>query len=139
MPTIGVFAAIRDLAGRLLFVRQNYGRGYWTTPGGRVEASESIRDALRREVLEETGLEVEAGELVGIYHKLYCDDLVFSLEARVVGGSLQASNNEIAELGYFGLNDIPVPMAFNTRLRCVDALKGARGAIRVFPSETTVA
>ena len=139
MPTIGVFAAITDSSGRLLCVRQNYGPRNWTTPGGRVEKDESLAEALRREVLEETGLAVEPRELVAIYHKLYCDDLVFSIEACVIGGSLKASSDEIAELGYFGTNEIPAPMAFNTRLRCVDALEGRRRVLRVLPTETTVA
>ncbi len=39
--------------------------GLWSIPGGRVEAGESSTDAVRREVLEETGLEVEVGEVVG--------------------------------------------------------------------------
>ncbi len=39
--------------------------GLWSIPGGRVEPQESLTDAVRREVLEETGLEVEVGEVVG--------------------------------------------------------------------------
>jgi len=139
MPTIGVFAAITDTSGRLLCVRQNYGHRYWTTPGGRVEVGESLLDTLRREVIEETGLTVEPGDLIGIYHKLYCDDLVFSFEARVADGSPQVMTNEIVEIGYFGVREVPAPMAFNTHLRVLDALERSRGVVRVFPSETSVA
>ncbi len=46
---------------------QDPGKGLWSLPGGRLEAGEYLADGLRREVLEETGLEVEIGELVGIF------------------------------------------------------------------------
>jgi 8-oxo-dGTP diphosphatase len=55
MPTLGVFAAILDDGGRILCVRMNHATHAWTTPGGRVEPGESPLDALKREVLEESG------------------------------------------------------------------------------------
>jgi len=42
------------------------GRGLWSLPGGRVERGEYIHDAVRREVKEETGLDVDPRALVGI-------------------------------------------------------------------------
>jgi 8-oxo-dGTP diphosphatase len=62
-----VGALVFDDAGRLLMVRrgQEPDRGRWSLPGGRVEPRESDAEALVREVLEETGLEVAVGELVG--------------------------------------------------------------------------
>ncbi len=41
--------------------------GKWSVPGGRVEAGEWIVDAVRREVIEETGLQIEVAELAGIF------------------------------------------------------------------------
>lgn len=58
---------VLDAAGRLLLVRRanEPGRGLWSVPGGRVEPGETDRDALVRELAEETGLLVRPGALVG--------------------------------------------------------------------------
>ena len=67
-PRIAVGAVIvRD--EELLMVKRGNdpGKGLWSLPGGRVEAGEYLADALRREVEEETGLEVTVGDLVGIF------------------------------------------------------------------------
>lgn len=58
---------MHDDDGRLLVVRRGHdpGAGRWSVPGGRVEAGESDEQAVRREVLEETGLHVLVGVRVG--------------------------------------------------------------------------
>ena len=127
--TLGVFAAIFDEEGRILCVRTNYAVKTWTTPGGRVEPGESPLDALRREVLEESGLEVEPGELIGVYAKPQEDDLVLSFRATVVGRTAWRPNDEIAELGYFGRDELPEPMSVAARARVRDAFEGSRGGI----------
>jgi ADP-ribose pyrophosphatase YjhB (NUDIX family) len=65
IPCVG--AVIRDSAGRLLVVRRAHppSSGLWSIPGGRVEAGESERDAVRREVYEETGLRVDPRGVAG--------------------------------------------------------------------------
>ena len=76
-PTLAVGAiVVRD--GRLLMVRRGRepGRGLWSLPGGRVEAGESLSEAVRREVKEETGLDVAVGELAGVYEVPAPDHLV---------------------------------------------------------------
>ena len=134
MATVGVFAVIFNERGHVLCVRTNYGRGYWTTPGGRVEAGESPLDALQREVLEETGCEVEPGELIGVYVKPFRDDLVMCFHARVTARRDWQPNEEIAELGFFGPDSLPAGMGFVPRARIQDALAGRRGVLRVFDS-----
>jgi ADP-ribose pyrophosphatase YjhB (NUDIX family) len=109
----------------------NYAMRAWTTPGGRVEPGESPLDALKREVLEESGLDVEAGELVGVYCKPYKDDIVLFFRASVVGRNPWQPNDEISQMGYFGRDELPEPMDLGVRTRIIDALDCATGIVRV--------
>jgi 8-oxo-dGTP diphosphatase len=54
-----------DLDGRVLLVNPVY-KDYWDVPGGAVELDESPRDAARRELREELGLDLEPGTLLGV-------------------------------------------------------------------------
>jgi mutator protein MutT len=59
-------AIIRDLQGRILMQRRS-DYGNWGLPGGGMNPGESIEETMKREVLEETGLEVKQHELYGVY------------------------------------------------------------------------
>ena len=49
-------------------------KGYWSLPGGVVEAGEGLEEAIRREVLEETGLEVDPESVVEIFERIIRDE-----------------------------------------------------------------
>ena len=133
MPSLGVFAAIFDDSRRILCVRMNYATRAWTTPGGRVELGESPLAALKREVLEESGLDVVADGLIGVYCKPQKDDVVLFMRARVLGCITWAPNDEISHLGYFGRDEIPEPMGLGARTRITDAFDGICGVVRIIP------
>jgi ADP-ribose pyrophosphatase YjhB (NUDIX family) len=67
-PTDLTVAAVVDLDGRYLLVEEKaMGRRVLSQPGGHIEADESPEQAVVRETLEETGCDVECGELIGVY------------------------------------------------------------------------
>jgi 8-oxo-dGTP diphosphatase len=78
VPCVG--AVVQDDAGRLLLVRRGRepSRGLWSLPGGRVEPGETPAEAVVREVREETGLLVRAGEPVGSV-RIPAEDVVYDV------------------------------------------------------------
>jgi 8-oxo-dGTP pyrophosphatase MutT (NUDIX family) len=62
----GVAAVIRDAQGRLLLQEKSSGEG-WSLPAGAIEPGETPEHAVRREVLEETGLEVVPKGILGVF------------------------------------------------------------------------
>lgn len=98
-----VTAAVRDSEGQLLLIHK-IDNGFWALPGGGMDLGESIRDAVIREVEEETGVRVEVTGLVGIYtdpgHVMAYDDgevrQEFSVcfHARPIGGEPREDGTE---------------------------------------------
>jgi ADP-ribose pyrophosphatase YjhB (NUDIX family) len=103
-------------AGELVLLRRGIepGRGWWAQPGGFLEVDETVGEAAIRETLEETGLVVEPGEIVGLYSRLEAAVVVLAFEARVVGGT-PTLNPEAQEIRAFAPEAIPWPgIAFKT-------------------------
>lgn len=73
-PIIGVGAVIVE-GGRALLVRRATEplKGEWSVPGGMLELGEKLRDGVRREALEETGVEVEPGEVLDVFDSIFTD------------------------------------------------------------------
>jgi ADP-ribose pyrophosphatase YjhB (NUDIX family) len=63
---VSVMAWVEDSDTRVLLVRQTAGQKLWTLPGGKVRPRESLKDALLREVFEETGLRAQADDWIDI-------------------------------------------------------------------------
>jgi ADP-ribose pyrophosphatase YjhB (NUDIX family) len=103
-------------AGEIILIRRGIepGKGWWAQPGGFLEVDETVNQAAIRETLEETGLLVEPGELVGIYTRLEAAVVTLAFEARIVGGT-PAPTPEASEVRAFPPEGIPWSgIAFST-------------------------
>lgn len=103
-----VAGTIVEENGRLLLIRRNGdpSKGKWTFPGGFVDWGEAVTSAAVRETLEETGLTVDLGGLVGVYSYSGAPVVIVVYRGRVVGGALKA-NHEVAEAAWLRPEGIP--------------------------------
>jgi ADP-ribose pyrophosphatase YjhB (NUDIX family) len=110
-PAPTASAVIVDDRGRVLLARRaaEPGKGRWDLLGGFIDEGEPPLDALRREIDEEIGTEVEVGDFVGGFHDVYGDDgpptLNFYWTARLRGEP--RPSDELAELGWFEPDELP--------------------------------
>ncbi|MFH1034909.1 MAG: NUDIX hydrolase [Pseudomonadota bacterium] len=73
-PVLGVGGVVLA-GGQVLLIKRGSppSKGLWSLPGGAVELGESLEEAVAREVLEETGVPVRVGPLVGVFERLLQD------------------------------------------------------------------
>lgn len=114
---VGCSASIFDEAHEKILLVRRSDNEKWAVPGGYMDPGESFSEACEREVKEETGLDVQATHLLGVYtspHLLveYADGnkyqlVVLHFEAEQIGGNLEVSD-ETTELAFFSKSEIPI-------------------------------
>ncbi|HEX9416343.1 MAG TPA: NUDIX domain-containing protein [Gaiellaceae bacterium] len=115
-PVPTATAVVVDEEGCVLLGRRALepDKGLWDLPGGFVDEGEHPLDGLRRELREETGLEVEPREFLGVWMDRYGYDssaastLNLYWTARVLSGEMNAAD-DVAELRWFAPDELPAP------------------------------
>ncbi len=125
--TLGARGIVLNNAREVLLVRHRYEQG-WQLPGGGIEIGESALDALRREVLEETGIEILSEPLLlGAYHNRDVSDRDHVLVYRCDHSRPTTSktlSGEIAVSGFFPIDDLPKGTTPGTKRRLAECFEG---------------
>jgi len=112
--------------------------GKWTIPGGAINVGEKIRDGLRREIFEETALEVKVGNLIDIAEKIFKDNegkiiyhyVILDYICKYISGSMKASS-DAEELMLVKMDDLDKFELVNGTMRVIektfDLVKQERG------------
>jgi mutator protein MutT len=119
-PIVGVGGVVVQ-DGQVLIVKRAHEprKGEWSLPGGIVELGETLVEALKRELKEETGLEVDVGDVVEVFDRVHRLDgriqyhfVIVDYLCRPIGGTLCASDDaeDVAwvasgEIERYGVNE----------------------------------
>ena len=133
-PILGVGAVIIH-QGRALIVQRAFEprKGEWTVPGGVLELGETLRSGTEREVLEETGLTVKAGDVLDVFENIWPDSdgktqfhyVLVDFLCELISGELRAATDisaarwitpeELPELELIGKTAIAIRKGFERK------------------------
>jgi ADP-ribose pyrophosphatase YjhB (NUDIX family) len=119
-----------EQGGRVLMVRRAIqpGMGLWSLPGGYVDRGEVVERAAAREVLEETGLQVNITGLIGIFSEEGQPVVLAAFDSGTEEGEALAGP-EVSEVGFFELEGLP-PLAFSRDNQILEAWQNLRNSRR---------
>jgi 8-oxo-dGTP diphosphatase len=123
-PIVGVGAIVLD-GDRVLLVKRAHEplKGEWSVPGGAVDVGETLEEAIRREVREETCLDIEVGPIVDVLDRIRYDPdgrvkfhyVLVDFVCRPVSGTLQCASDaeeatwaERGDLGRYGVAEVTI-------------------------------
>lgn len=117
-PGVGVGVIVRRGDEVLLVRRRHQGAGTWSAPGGYLDLGEDLAAAARREVREETGLDVADLRFLAVGNDRYADGkhnvtIWFGAESGS-GEAVIAAPDELSEVGWFAWDALPDPIYEST-------------------------
>ncbi len=107
-PKIAVGGVIiRDNKILLTKRRDEPDKNKWAIPGGKLELNETLEEGLKREMKEETSLNVKIGKLLGIIEVINDSFhyVILDYECDIISGEIEA-NSDALDIGYFNLNGL---------------------------------
>ncbi len=115
--------------GRVLLTRRNHEPklGEWSFPAGFVDAGENVVAAAAREALEETGVAVQVGRLLGVFQEPG-SRVVFLAFAATAGDEQPVCGDECLDVRYFPPDELP-PLAFDSDAAILAAWRAGDGAV----------
>ena len=128
-PVVGIAAAARTSDGRWVLIRRG-DTGQWALPGGTLEWGETLRQAILRELAEETGIvEVSLGDVIGVYSDPDRDQRFHAVTV-VVAASVSEpvrpplNPAEVLEVGLFADAELPQTLAYDMTQMLQNAQNG---------------
>jgi len=128
LHSVSVAGVIIDDQNRALVIRRR-DNGHWEPPGGVLELNESITEGLRREVEEETGLEVEVGNLTGVYKNMSRAIVALVFRCMPHAGTLRL-NPEVTEFRWMDANEVRELLDEAFAVRVFDAISDQPTVVR---------
>ena len=125
--SVSAAAAVVREDGKVLAIKRR-DNGHWEPPGGVVEHGETIAEALRREVEEETGFVVDVGPLTGVYQNMTRDIVAMFFRCQTTGGAARTSD-ESSRVEWLNLEDLTEAMDEAYSVRILDALESTNHAV----------
>lgn len=128
IPIPGVGALIVKNGSVLLVKRQHEpSKGLWSTPGGVVEVGETVKEAVVREVKEETGLDVKVDRFLEVSDVVVKDDngsvkyhyLLINFLVKVLGRELNAAS-DASKIRWFPIGELDSRIVTKTAKRLID-------------------
>lgn len=115
--------------GRVLAIQRS-DDGHWVPPGGVLELAETPSDGVVREVLEETGIRVEAEQLTGVYKNMRRGVVTLAFRCSFIGGHTHPTS-EAKKVAWLTIDEAERDMVEARAIRVTDALSDKCPFVRV--------